>query len=284
MKLFSGVLIAALGLAAAGHCQTVIYGGRSIRGSWDATNASSTNPSRSGAGSPSGRDSCAKAGETYFQTDATPGQNLWACTASGTPGTWTPIGGGGGTVNLLGSYGFFTPWGTPSVGSPDYQAYSGGANRVGVYALPPLAGNLKFSTLAFYLGGTPLGSGNGVAFGVYSFNGSTWTKLAQSSVFTYNWTTQWTNVSFSPAVTLTPGTLYALAVYSDSTTFTLQTAGFSMSYAGLGMNVATKYWGYWDGSTCTTKVSGNGGSIVLPSGCGAINSGFFGPPDVILLP
>jgi hypothetical protein len=40
-----------------------------------------------------GRDTCAAAGETYLQTDAGPGSNLFTCTAAGAPGTWTLSGG-----------------------------------------------------------------------------------------------------------------------------------------------------------------------------------------------
>ena len=60
--------------------------------------SSSTLPNRSGTGSPNARDNCVNVGETFFQTDATPGANLWGCTGTGTPGTWTlqSSGGGGG--------------------------------------------------------------------------------------------------------------------------------------------------------------------------------------------
>lgn len=63
--------------------------------------SSVTAPNRSGTGSPNARDNCANVGETYFQTDATPGSNNWACTTPGSPGVWTlqgTGGGGGGSV------------------------------------------------------------------------------------------------------------------------------------------------------------------------------------------
>src|ERR1019366_8320497 len=47
-----------------------------------------TNNARTGTGSPVGRDSCLRAGESYFQTDATPGQNNWYCVAAGSSGSW----------------------------------------------------------------------------------------------------------------------------------------------------------------------------------------------------
>ncbi len=78
------------------YSQTTINGGRVFKGTLDASGAASTLPHRTGLGSPSGRDSCAKAGETYLQIDGAAGTNIWVCTALGTPGTWVSGGGGGG--------------------------------------------------------------------------------------------------------------------------------------------------------------------------------------------
>jgi hypothetical protein len=58
-------------------------------GTWDFSGAARILPDRTGTGSPVGRDACAKSGESFFQTDATAGQNVFRCTAPGTPGTWT---------------------------------------------------------------------------------------------------------------------------------------------------------------------------------------------------
>jgi hypothetical protein len=58
-------------------------------GTIDLHGSTKTLPNRSGTGSPNGRDNCATVGETYFQTDATAGQNVWGCTTVGSPGTWT---------------------------------------------------------------------------------------------------------------------------------------------------------------------------------------------------
>src|ERR1700682_2498147 len=76
------------------RAQTTINGGRIFKGTLDASGAVSTLPHRTGTGSPGGRDACVRAGETYFQLDGTGGQNLWACTVAGTPGTWTAASGG----------------------------------------------------------------------------------------------------------------------------------------------------------------------------------------------
>ena len=74
------------------YAQTTINGELVFTGSVDMSGTTSTLPYRTGAGSPVGRDSCVKPGEVYFQSDATTGQNIWACTAPGTPGSWTQVG------------------------------------------------------------------------------------------------------------------------------------------------------------------------------------------------
>lgn len=66
---------------------------------WSFRGASATAPNRAGTGSPNARDNCAATGETYFQTNATAGSNSWACTTTGTPGTWTLQGSAAGAVS-----------------------------------------------------------------------------------------------------------------------------------------------------------------------------------------
>jgi hypothetical protein len=90
--------------------QTLINGGRVFKGTLDASGAASTLPHRTGTGSPVGRDSCGKPGETYFQTDAPAGQNVWGCMAAGTPGTWNQM-----TASLV--TGTTGPGGACSVGA-----------------------------------------------------------------------------------------------------------------------------------------------------------------------
>jgi hypothetical protein len=95
MKNISLLLAASFALRA----QTTINGGRIFKGTLDASGAASTLPHRTGTGSPAGRDACARAGETYFQLGGTGGQNVWACTIAGTPGTWTAASGSGGLAD-----------------------------------------------------------------------------------------------------------------------------------------------------------------------------------------
>jgi hypothetical protein len=68
--------------------QNTITGYNQIVGQWDASQAARTNNSRTGTGSPVGRDGCLRAGESYFQTDATAGQNNWYCVVTGYRGSW----------------------------------------------------------------------------------------------------------------------------------------------------------------------------------------------------
>jgi hypothetical protein len=72
-----------------GSAQTVINGGRVITGSWDASNAASSKPAKTGVMLPS---ACG-VGEQYFKTDATGGQNLYFCTAAN---TWVQMAAGSG--------------------------------------------------------------------------------------------------------------------------------------------------------------------------------------------
>lgn len=85
--LFAAV-VAVLGHAGARAQHNTIAGYNEIVGEWDASQAARTNNSRTGTGSPVGRDGCVQVGESYFQTDATAGRNMWFCTVIGNPGTW----------------------------------------------------------------------------------------------------------------------------------------------------------------------------------------------------
>lgn len=75
------ILFAALALG-----QTTINGGRTILGAWDASGAAATKPNKIGTALPA---TCG-VGETFFDTDATAGSNVYGCTATN---TWTLQGG-----------------------------------------------------------------------------------------------------------------------------------------------------------------------------------------------
>jgi hypothetical protein len=84
--LFTAV-VAVLGHEGAHAQQNNITGYNQVLGTWNMGAASHTGPNRTGTGSPAGRDACMWLGESYFQTDATAGQNVWYCTSL--PSTWT---------------------------------------------------------------------------------------------------------------------------------------------------------------------------------------------------
>ncbi len=115
------VVAAATWLAAGTAGQTVINGGRQIVGNWDAANAQSTRPAKMGTTLPA---SCS-AGEVFFKTDASAGQNLYLCA---TANTWTQIagGGGGGAVSSV-----FGRAGAVSAQTGDYTAAQVGAIATG---------------------------------------------------------------------------------------------------------------------------------------------------------
>ena len=85
--LFAAV-VAVLGHDGASGQQNTITGYNQIVGQWNASQAARTNNSRTGTGSPVGRDDCLRVGESYFQTDAAAGLNNWYCVAAGSPGSW----------------------------------------------------------------------------------------------------------------------------------------------------------------------------------------------------
>lgn len=85
MKLSAKIVLvcAAWGVLSA---QTVINGGRTITGTWDASGAASTKPVRVGSEVPA---TCS-AGELFFNSTATPGQNIYLCQPSN---VWTQLSG-----------------------------------------------------------------------------------------------------------------------------------------------------------------------------------------------
>lgn len=92
------VFLVLMSMSATG--QVVVNGGRTFLGPLDASNASRTQPFRTGGGA--NRPASCLQGEVYFQTDAPAGQNLQFCTAAN---VWTAMSvgaGGGGTVTSIG--------------------------------------------------------------------------------------------------------------------------------------------------------------------------------------
>lgn len=92
----SGMIV--LSVVLPSTAQQVINGSRTLLGNWDASGAATTKPVKAGTAIPA---SC-NAGEMFFKFDASPGANLYLCTATN---TWTQIqgtGSGSGTVTNTG--------------------------------------------------------------------------------------------------------------------------------------------------------------------------------------
>ncbi len=87
------IALAVLFLAQLAFGQTVINGNRIITGSWDASDAGSTKPVKTGTTLPA---TCSTS-EVFFKSDATAGKNLYACTAAN---TWTQVAEHKGTKSL----------------------------------------------------------------------------------------------------------------------------------------------------------------------------------------
>ena len=111
--------LASMALASLANAQGVVNGQRTVLGrlsvsgpdsTADFTAAGSTAPVKTGT--LSSRPTACTRGELYFATDVTAGQNLYFCTATGTPGTWTAqsagvsSGASAGSCSLASSLGF----------------------------------------------------------------------------------------------------------------------------------------------------------------------------------
>jgi hypothetical protein len=95
-----------LAFAALCEAQTTVNGGRDYKGilktsgsvsAVDFRDAASTAPAK--AGPLAARPSACTQGYIYFATDVAAGQNLYFCTATGTPGVWTQMSGGSANIS-----------------------------------------------------------------------------------------------------------------------------------------------------------------------------------------
>ena len=90
--------------------QTIVNGGRDYKGTLkasgsvsavDFSGAGGTAPAK--AGTSAARPTACTQGQIYFATDVAAGQNLYFCTATGTPGVWTQMSGTATTTTTAGS-------------------------------------------------------------------------------------------------------------------------------------------------------------------------------------
>lgn len=102
-------------LAVCAFGQTNHNGDFSITGTFSVSGGTASAPAP--AGTLAARPVNCTQGQIYFATDATAGQNLSGCTTTGTPGTWTQLGGSGGISGLTASA-FVIAANPTSVGTP----------------------------------------------------------------------------------------------------------------------------------------------------------------------
>lgn len=161
-------------------------GNNSYTGANNFTLATRTAPHRASTGSPASRDNCT-VGDTYFQTDATAGQNQWGCTATN---TWTLQGGGGSsaptptsTTYLVDEFfqgGSSTAWGqlgwrgVATAGSGTTAAVAGTANHPGA---------LRLTTSAASGDGLAIDLRGGSVNPIVALNGSGGVGYSMTAVF-----------------------------------------------------------------------------------------------------
>jgi hypothetical protein len=122
----------------------------------DFVNAASTRPFKTGTTLPG---TCAQ-GDSFLKSDASPGQNIYVCTAPGTPGTWTVQGsnGSGGSpasISSLTDFGLTTTASAAAVNCPSGQCQVriGEKNYVftGSAMATTLTGGGAAATVFFYI-------------------------------------------------------------------------------------------------------------------------------------
>jgi hypothetical protein len=131
-------------------------GANVFTGSDDFTNASSTAPNKTGT--VSNLPSTCTVGQTYFETNAAAGQNLFGCTATN---TWTQLsgggGGGGGTISAISHYfpvgGGTNGGGTSNLWAWNFNAGGPGCTMADTGAFPPTAGTPADCQQSWYEGG-----------------------------------------------------------------------------------------------------------------------------------
>jgi hypothetical protein len=142
--------------------QSTVTGSRTVQGSWDASGASATKPAKAGATLPS---TCG-AGEFFFNTAATSGQNIYLCNPAN---TWTQVSGGGVTS-------VFGRNGSVAAQTGDYT-FSQIAGAVASGQLPAAGGDISGGLTAATvkaLQGKAVGTTAPSTGQVLTWNGSQW--------------------------------------------------------------------------------------------------------------
>ena len=244
-------------------------------------------PVRMGSGEPQGAQACSAVGELYFQTNATPGQNLYGCTATGTSSTatWTRQSGSGGAgasdpINTGAGHGIWWPWGPVQYG-PAGAALSGSAANRGSRYQFTLPAMMEFRYLAFYVNtasGTGCTGGTcGLQFAIYSYDFTS--KLAYTTVATSGSggctdinTTGAKRVTLAGGTAVSGGTavlppgVYWIVASTDSTALFLGTYGESRFALVANAGGESRYAA--GGAALST---GNGASLSLPENLSAVS-------------
>jgi len=216
------------------------------------------------------------AGETYFATDATAGQNVYFCTATN---TWTQMSAGGGSscVTTAGQ-GYWFPF-----GSTENNNINNWPATPHVYQLTAPCGMTigKIGINVTTASGTACTGGVcGLVFGLYNSSGSliaSTTPLVSGGTPNLNSTGEML-ASFSTAQTLSVGTAYYLAMWTDSNALTVESTGNGWSWQA-ELNLLGNLVGY-----AGNNASGDGASVALPSSMGTVNpqgAGYGNAPLVV---
>jgi len=149
--------------------QSTVTGSRTVQGSWDASGASATKPAKAGPLLPA---TCG-AGEFFFNTAATSGQNIYLCNPAN---TWTQVSTGGVTS-------VFGRSGPVAAQSGDYNFTQIGGT-VGSGQLPAAGGDISggLTTVTVKaLQGKAVGTTAPATGQVLTWNGTQWTPQAVAS-------------------------------------------------------------------------------------------------------
>lgn len=237
--------------------QTVINGGRSVKGGWDASAAASTKPAKTGSSLPG---SCTS-GEIFFHTGAALGQNLYLCKPDN---VWTQMT-GSSALNSTADLTYYSPFGMGNECNTTYNL-PGTAARLWAFTIP----FRMYTTRArIYLkGGQSAGMANQLA--LYDAAGN---RVAVSAVIngitypgpqTYTWGT---------AVYVGPGT-YFLAIGADNVQQAWcyhPTGGDLQSDYGTA-SVTISSMTFWRMTDVTCTTCGSGSSFTLPATLGGFDS------------
>ena len=195
-------------------------------------------------------------GDTFFDTDATAGQNWLGCTATD---TWTTLGASSASTSVTVVDGpAWWPFGFPNrTAAGTATAWGSGTTRY--YPFVVGAPKVTFQHYAFNITtANSSGAGLGVAFAIFD---SSCNKVSGSDANTTDLTTGVKRASLASAIDLTPGSYY-LASAGESATVILSVHDPSNTLAIANSGTVPQFF------TGSNAVSGTGATLALPASCG----------------